>query len=84
MPRPDPEFPPAALLGRLVSIERSGQTLSVSAPERPWSRLVGLLLCYCNPARSLALKLHCRRTTEHTSDFHLCNLTSDLCNLRPL
>ena len=81
MPRPDPEFPSTAFLGRLVNIERAGQTHSVPAPMRPWSRLFGLLLCYCSPARRLALSI---RRSQNQVGVHLCNLTSDLCNPRSL
>ncbi len=48
MPAPDPKFPDEALLGRVaVPIERS-----------LWAALVGRLLCFCGPARRLALRLH--------------------------
>lgn len=77
MPRPDPEFPSAALLGRLVKVERHGQKLPVPTPTRPWSRMLGLLFCYCSPARRLALSVHHRQCQVGA---HLCNLTSDLCN----
>jgi hypothetical protein len=70
MPGSDPQFPPEALLGRLVRITDEGRV--VSAPAlRPgfdakwfgvrWSRAVGMLLCHCGVARRLALKLHGRR-----------------------
>jgi hypothetical protein len=49
MPAVDPEFSSEGLLGRLVSRH---------VPLRAWSRAVGQLLCYCRPARTLALKLH--------------------------
>ncbi len=52
MPAADPEFASEGLLGRLVSRH---------APQRVWSRAVGQLLCYCRPARSLALKVHAVR-----------------------
>ena len=55
MPAPDPEFSADALLGRLVTVIRDGQP--VAAWLRPWSRMVGLLFCYCGMARRAALKL---------------------------
>lgn len=74
MPRPDPQFPNEALLGRLVSRAGQGQGQDQSRgqiedqeragpvlPLRPWSRAIGQLLCHCGPARRLALKLHDRR-----------------------
>ncbi len=48
MPAPDPEFSSEALLGRL----------SPGVPLRWWSRAVGMLLCFCGPARRVALELH--------------------------
>ena len=73
VPRSD-WFPPAALLGRLVS--RADERLGISAAHlRPglnvnwldvnWcgancSRALGLLFCHCSLARRLALKLHSR------------------------
>ena len=67
MPRPDPEFPNQALLGRLVTRagQSQGQALAQTRPFlplRPWSRATGQLLCHCGTARSLVLKLHaCRK-----------------------
>jgi hypothetical protein len=70
MPRPDPLFPPEALLGRLVRIADEESAVSASA-LRPgfgmkwfgvkWSRALGMLLCHCSLARRVALKLHSRR-----------------------
>jgi hypothetical protein len=48
MPAVDPEFSSDGLLGRLGR----------QVPLGVWSRAVGRLLCYCQPARSLALKIH--------------------------
>jgi len=71
MPRPDPQFPDEALLGRLVSLagrRQRGKDIAELArpvlPLRPWSRLAGQLICYCAPARSLALRLHGRRKQD--------------------
>lgn len=60
MPGPDPQYPPEALLGRLVRGDRP-------KPLAPaCSRAVGRLLCHCGWARRLALKLH-RRQSGSTS-----------------
>ena len=63
MPRPDPLFPNEALLGRLASCAREGRLEDVRfrLPLQRWSRAIGRLLCYCGPARRLALTLHERR-----------------------
>jgi len=53
MPGCDPQYPPDALLGRLVS--RSGPDCRLSATV---SRALGMLFCHCAVARRLALKLH--------------------------
>jgi hypothetical protein len=53
MPTPDPIFPDEALLGRLAApVSHNFLTLAV-----------GRFLCYCGPARRLALKLHAIRKT---------------------
>ncbi|HSZ64523.1 MAG TPA: S24/S26 family peptidase [Terriglobales bacterium] len=63
VPRPDPLFPPEALLGRLVlsghhiAEPRRRDRFRVSAK---WSRAAGMLLCSCGVARRLALRLHSR------------------------
>jgi hypothetical protein len=66
MPACDPQFPNAALLGRLVACRRSkrkGESTLVRSVGllKPWSWAAGRLLCYCGPARSLALRSHVRR-----------------------
>jgi hypothetical protein len=48
MPTPDPKFPDEALIGRLA----------VTAGHSLWSRAIGRVLCFCSPARRLALRLH--------------------------
>ena len=58
MPNPDPAFPATAFLGRVTRGKRSGQTVSISSRLRPLSRGLGLLFCYSNSARRIALKLH--------------------------
>ncbi len=64
MPGSDPQFPPEALLGRLVRRADKGRTVSAAA-LRPWfggkwSGAVGMLFCHCGVARRLALRLHHR------------------------
>ena len=54
MPGPDPAFPAAALLGKLVTVFRDGQPVALRS--RPWSRMLGMLFCYCGMARCAALK----------------------------
>ena len=56
VPRPDPQYPREAFLGRLVhqAGEKRGSFTSM------FSRAAGLLLCHFAPARRLALKLHSR------------------------
>ncbi len=72
VPGPDPAFPPEALLGRLVRDGHEKQ--DVAGPRRrprfgarwlsaKWSRVAGLLLCYCSVGRRLALRLHMRGKT---------------------
>jgi hypothetical protein len=72
MPRPDPQFPNDALLGRLVScgeqgLEMKGQKEKQNRVHpvlalRPWSWAIGQLLCFFGPARRLALRIHsCRK-----------------------
>jgi hypothetical protein len=57
LPRCDPQYPPQALLGRLVrgADERRGLFSATL------SRALGMLFCHCAAARRLALKLHGRR-----------------------
>lgn len=64
MPRPDPRYTADAFLGRLVRVVRAGRTVSVPVPLRPWSRALGLLFCYCDWARHLALKFHRSRNVR--------------------
>ena len=69
MPGPDPLFPPDALLGRLTAVIRGDQT--VSTRLRPWSRVVGMFFCYCNSARSAALRFHNWRNSRRPAVAHL-------------
>jgi hypothetical protein len=59
MPSPDPVFPANALLGKLMTVNRAGKL--VSGRLRPWSRAVGMVVCYCSFARHFALRLHSSR-----------------------
>jgi hypothetical protein len=68
MPGPDPIFPHDALIGRLVA--DSGTTRTSRKFVRTSSRIFGLILCYCGPARRLALALHRRRTNSATFFSH--------------
>ncbi len=52
MPDTDPEFSKGAMIGRLVGCPRS---------VLPWRRVIGRLLCYCGPARRVALRVHAGR-----------------------
>jgi hypothetical protein len=75
LPRPDPQFPREALLGRQVrrnqvrrnEVRRAHRAGSVTTSAMPLgirptlSRAIGLLLCHCRPARRIALKLHSLR-----------------------
>lgn len=58
MPRPDPIG--QQYLGKLVRVFRGGQIRSPGALTL-WSRAIGQLLCHCDWARRLALKMHQRR-----------------------
>lgn len=69
MPAPDPQFPDDALLGRLSACaqrprlgQRDARAKYFSAdsmlPLRPWSRAIGRILCCCDLARRIALRLH--------------------------
>lgn len=64
MPGPDPRYDSGALLGRLVRVVRAGRTVSVPVPSRPWFRALGMLFCYCDWARHLALKFHHARNAR--------------------
>src|ERR1039458_6687210 len=58
----DPQYPPEALLGRLVRRTDGRRRLSSATPLRAsLSRALGVLLCHCAVARRLALKLQSHR-----------------------
>jgi hypothetical protein len=68
MPARDPQFPEEALLGRLVgcashafsrrAFNDGSDGSEPLLPLRPWSRVLGQLICHCGPARRLALRVH--------------------------
>ena len=62
MPGPDPVFQSDALLGKLMHVVREGQT--VSAPVRPWSRVVGMFFCHCSSACRAVLRFHSWRNSR--------------------
>lgn len=55
MPFPDPAFRSDALLGRVVAVSRNG--IPVDPRLRPWSGMIGFLLCHSSWLRRAALKL---------------------------
>jgi hypothetical protein len=61
MPNSDPVSPASALLGRVVQVVRSGHAAPFSFRLRPLDRALGMLFCYCGPARRAALRRHSRR-----------------------
>lgn len=71
VPGVDPQFPPEALLGRLVRVVDEGHADSAQFFLRPrlgtgfssvkWSRALGMLFFHCGWARRVALKLHSRQ-----------------------
>lgn len=64
MPAPDPFFASTSFHGRLIRVVRAGRTIPLSGRLRPWSRALGVLLCYCGIARSLVLRVHSWRTSQ--------------------
>jgi len=64
MPAPDPIFPSDGFQGRLDQVTRAGRTIPLSVRLRPWSRALGVLLCYCRIVRCLALRVHSWRTSQ--------------------
>lgn len=74
----DPEYPADALLGRLVGGVPGQRNMPASARRErsiaQWlgaklSRTIGILFCYCSPARLVALKLHSRRKNRARGRF---------------
>ncbi len=58
MPAPDPAYSSDAFLGRLVQITRMGHSVSLPRCLSRSARALGLLLCYCDTARWLAMAVH--------------------------
>ena len=67
MPAPDPFFASTSFHGRLIRVVRAGRTIPLSGRLRPWSRALGIVLCYCGIARRLVLKVHSWRTSQAPS-----------------
>ncbi len=61
VPGCDPQYPPEALLGRLVRRTDQRPGVSSAIPSAALSRALGMLFCHCGVARRLALKLHAWR-----------------------
>jgi hypothetical protein len=59
VPKNDPLFKGEALLGRLTYPKKFASGISLL-----WIRAVGILLCYCGPARRLVLRWHKRFGTQ--------------------
>ncbi len=77
----DPPYPSEALLGRLVRGSDGRQRIS-TAPLRPGlgakcSRAVGTLLCHCDMARCLVLKIHSLRRASQ-SEFRSLEPMADI------
>ena len=55
MPGLDPAFPAETLLGRAAAASRGGESIKLAM--RPWTRVLGLLLCHSDAARNLFLRM---------------------------
>jgi hypothetical protein len=78
MPDLDPLFPPEALVGRLVRRNSFlGRTrFATNWCGMAWSRAWGMLFCHWSFARSVALRLHGRKSSER--EFRNPELGADL------
>jgi signal peptidase I len=54
----DPSFHQAELLGKVVAIQRNGQTRVPAWPQPLYALIAGWILCHCNRLRSLSLRVH--------------------------
>jgi len=81
MPGTDPQFPPEALLGRMVRGADDGRDTRRPGLVVKWSRALGMLLCLCGVARRLALKLHSRRKAS-ARDFRNPEYAAELCSAK--
>jgi hypothetical protein len=64
MPHEDPMITRSQFLGRVSSIQRNGRTIFLKPKWVPLMRATGWMLCYCDTARSVALRLHAFRTRQ--------------------
>lgn len=60
MPGPDPVFPANAVVGKAVRLVRGERTFPVSRRFLFLRRAFGIVFCYSNLARQIALRLHNR------------------------
>jgi hypothetical protein len=81
MPGADPQFPPEALLGRMVRGADDGRDTRRPGLVVKWFRALGMLLCHCGVARRLALKLHSRRKAS-ARDFRNPEHAAELCSAK--
>jgi hypothetical protein len=66
MPHPDPMITRSQFLGRVSSIQRTGRTIFLKPKWMPLMRATGWMLCYCDTARSVVLRLHAFRTRQRS------------------
>jgi signal peptidase len=66
MPHRDPKITRSQFLGRVSSIQRNGRTIFLKSKWVPLMRVTGWMLCYCDTARSVALRLHAFRTRQRS------------------
>jgi signal peptidase len=64
MPHEDPMITKSQFLGRVSSIQRNGRTIFLKPKWVLLTRVTGWMLCYCDTARSVALRLHAFRTRQ--------------------
>jgi hypothetical protein len=68
MPASDEIYPNEALLGRLMGRNTDSSSVLRSVhPLRPWSRAIGWLLCHCDFARRIVLRLHVTRPQSQSN-----------------
>lgn len=61
MPGPDPVLPADAVIGRAVRLVRGERRFPISRHFMTLRRACGIVFCYSNLARQIALRLHNRR-----------------------
>jgi hypothetical protein len=76
MPGPDPQYPPEALLGRLVRDTDTGMNIDQGrgVAAVAWNRALGMLLCHCSIVRRLALKFN-RRGSAPKREFRIAEFS---------